>query len=363
MRRVIVVVGCCLLLASAGVAAIGSQDGDFTVDIPGSIDTPERTVTVEGSTYTVSSIARVQQGDQLEVQTDGPDGEGYRVYIHAVDNGSRSVYDTKYVFEDQDGTVTFDTSEFETGSYVVSVYHEGTYYDPQPLVVPAYEVAVSAPDTVPDEGTQNISVSLTELVSGETVDSVEIVISNEDSTTRVTTTEENGTYVGEVSLDPLSPGTYQMHAVAYSPESTPGGANEVIGISDESSLTVEANQQATTTTDSSGGTGDSSTSSTTTTTSTTDTTSTSTPTPTPTSTTPETTANTQTTTTTPKSTTDTTSQATPTTQTSTTESSVITPGTDTTSTPDDTSNGEAGGVPLALLALLATIALLATRRQ
>ena len=351
MNRAVAAIICCLLVGTAGAAGLSTQSGSFTVAIADSIDTPSQEVTIDGDSYTVDSIARISQGEELTVRTDGPDDESYRVYIHSVEDGSRSVYDTKYVPADGSRSVSFDTSSFEAGSYVVSIYHDGTYYDPHPLAIPAYDVTVSVPDSVAASGTLEISPSLTEVTGDETVDSVEVVVTNDDTTRRLEATKSDESYVADLDLDSIPTGDYQVHAVVYGPESTPGATNEVIGISDATELTIEAESASTT----SGGTGGSSTTSTSSE-STTD----ATPTGTTAGTTDrETTASSTTQGTTPASTTESTPQSTTdTTDESSSSATVITPGTEASPTTPSDSNGVVGGTPLYLLALLASIALL-----
>jgi len=352
MNRAVGAIICCLLVGTAGAAGLSAQDGSFTVAIADSIDTPSQEVTIDGDSYTVDSIARISQGEELTVRTDGPDDESYRVYIHSVEDGSRSVYDTKYVSADGSRSVSFDTSSFEAGSYVVSIYHDGTYYDPHPLVIPAYDVTVSVPDSVAASGTLEISPTLTEVTGDETVDSVEVVVANDDTTRRLEATQSGESYVADLDLDSIPTGDYQVHAVVYGTEATPGETNEVIGISDATGLTVEAESASTT----SGGTGGSSTTS-----APTESTTEATPTETTAGTMDRETSASSTTTqaTTPASTTESTPQSTTdTTDESPSSATVITPGTETSPTTPSDSNGVVGGTPLYLLALLASIALL-----
>jgi hypothetical protein len=356
MKRAVVVLCCCLLVGAAGVTIATTADSAYTVTITGSMDTPEQTRTIEGTTYTVDSIARVNQGDSLRVQTSGPENESYRVYVYANNDGTQDVYDQKLVDTDESGAVSFDTSQYDPGSYVVTI-DRGK--DPQPFVVPAYDVSLSSPASVNAAGTTELSASLTETTGGTDVEEVEIAVFNEDTVERVEATKTDGSYVGELDLDTLATGEYQVQAVVYSPEAAPQGEQEVVGISDPATLTVEPATQTptTTTTGGSGGGGGGG----------------GAPAGTATTTTPV--SENRTSTAAPQTTSATT--AAPSTQasatsavpqttdpdapaTETTQDSVITPnsGTAAPTTTTTTSNGVVGATPLLLLALLATIALL-----
>ena len=224
----------------------GAQSG-YAVSVNNQMDVPERTVSLEGSSYTIDTLAVVDHGSQIRLSTSGPAEESYRMYIHAVDAGERKVYDTQLVEPDDDATISYAASTFEPGSYVVSLYADGTYYDPQPLLVPAYEAELSAPARTAASGTVEATVSLTALAGSESVDSVEVVLSGHGVSTRVTATQESDEYVASVPVDKLSPAEYQLHAVVYSPEAAPGSTNEVIGVSEAGTLTVEEATTATAT--------------------------------------------------------------------------------------------------------------------
>jgi len=347
MNRVVAVVCCCLLVGAAVGVVSTTSESSFTVTIPNSIDTPEQTVTVDGSTYTVSSIARVNQGNTLHVETDGPPDETYRVYIHANDDGSQTTYDTKFVDTDEDGDLSWDTSNFDAGSYMVSIYHDGTYHDPQPLVIPAYETTLTGPDSISKAESAEFSVELSEVVSGKPVENVEVVVANDSSTERLDASKADESYVAGLPSNALTTGEYQVHAVVYSPEDAPRGGSEVIGISDPATLTIESGDQPTTTTsDESGGNNPSTSTTVTTATATPSTSSTTSTQPTDSTTIP-----TQSTTTSMNETAKTTGQP------STTDS-VITPASTTPTDDTSSTNGVAGEFPLVLIALLAAIALL-----
>jgi hypothetical protein len=366
MRRA-AVLGAVVLVVVAGGALAAP---DYTVSIPGSIDTPDRTVSVEGDSYTISSIARVEKGQTLRVETSGPDGESYRVYVHGVDNGTQTVQDTKFVGAEADGTVTFDTSEFSPGSYTVSIYDSdsGDYHSPHPVVVPAFEVSVDAPESATVDNSFDVTVSTERIESGPSIRNVELVFSNGDNTKRVAATESDGEYEASVSLSKT--GDWDVYAAVSSNEEALRGEYELVGISDPVSISVEdaqtttsttttATSTAATTTSGDGGTGGGGSQSTASTTSRT--------TATTSSTEPSTTTTTQRSTTThsEQSTTATDSGDNTTgTDSSTAEStsSVLEPNEQST-TSSNTSNGVAGGVPFALVALLASLLLLLRRGE
>lgn len=349
MNRIIAALCCCLLISAAAVTVTATTQSSYSVTVPGSMETPEQTATVEGSTYTIDSIARADE-ESLTVQTDGPSGESYRIHIHANNDGSRAIYDTKYVPGDGNGEISLNISAFEAGSYMISIYHDGTYYSPQPLVVPAYSTTVTGPETAQPTGTTELTASLSELRTGASIHNVEIVVYRNGTVQRLETTKEGDSYVSELDLESLETGEYQYYAIIYSSEDAPRGENEVIGISDGATLTIQTASETTTTAPSSGGGGSQPTES-----PTTQATTQSQPTTqAPTTTSPPTTA-----------TTDEPTKTTP--EPTTTDASVITPSTGTTSTTDSEGSGTGTSVPgfgvsAALVAALAAV-VLAMRRE
>jgi hypothetical protein len=237
------VIGC--LVAGGAVSA-----ADRGVTVEGAMEIPERTVTVGGESYRVSSLARVSRGDALRVRTNGVDEAGSRVYLH---DARGAVVDQRYVAPSGDGAVVFDTSGYEPGSYVLSLYHDGTYADPLPVVVPAYDVSVDTPAADPDgDEAGTVSVELTEREPGHAVRRVTVVVSNATATRRYPASRVDGEYV--VGLDELrlAPGTYSAYAVVTNGNDAPGPTDEVIGISDSSRFDVDRGSPGTEGSESSG---------------------------------------------------------------------------------------------------------------
>ena len=221
--------------------AVSATDHGVTLD--GAMDIPERTVSIGGESYQMSSLARVPRGDELRARTSGADGPGYRVYIHDVRG---TVVDQQYVAPSGNETVGFDTSTYEAGSYVVSLYHDGTYYDPHPVVIPAYDVSLDAPSSDRDgDEAGSISVGLTERESGHTAQRVTAVVSNATTTRRYRASRVDGEYVVGLDEMGLASGTYSVYAVVVNENDAPGPTNEIIGISNSSRIDVERNASGT----------------------------------------------------------------------------------------------------------------------
>ncbi|TKX47250.1 hypothetical protein EXE41_06405 [Halorubrum sp. SD690R] len=229
-------IGC--LVAGGAVSA-----ADRAVTVDDAMEIPGRTVTVGGESYQVSSLARVPRGESLRARTSGVDETGYRVYLH---DARGTVVDQGYVAPSGDGTVVFDTSTYEAGSYVLSLYHDGTYADPLPVVVPAYDVSVDTPAPGLDgDDTDTVSVELAEREPGHAVRGVTLVVSNATATWRYPASRVDGEYVVGLNETGLAAGTYSVYAVVTNGNDAPGPTDEVIGISDSSQFDVERGSSGT----------------------------------------------------------------------------------------------------------------------
>ncbi|WP_162991420.1 hypothetical protein [Halostella salina] len=241
---------------SSGVADSGAATDTATweMSVSDSIETPSRTVTFEGQTFDVSGVSVADPGGSVSVEVTGPD-EVYRVYLY---NGEEQIEASKR--GTGDGSFTFDLSDYEPGSYVLTVYHDGNYQTVHPLVVRGYDVSVSAPSTVTEGERFNATVEVTEMSDVPAPDSVEAVIADSEGETRVTATQETESgYVVTVAASDLSTGEYALYAGVRIDE-TAFGERALVGVSGSSTITVEEARTTTpssTTTPSDGGGGSS----------------------------------------------------------------------------------------------------------
>ncbi|ELZ82769.1 cell surface glycoprotein [Haloferax elongans ATCC BAA-1513] len=222
-------------LLCGGVAPTVLGATDYSISTANDIDTPNRTVTIEGDEYEVSSVGQVDKNDTLTVNTESPSGTDYDIYIY---NGDRDIVDTSPV--DDDGSATFDTTYFgNPGSYLAAIYADGNIERIQPIVVSAYRVSADLPDqTTVGEGV-TVDVSLSKITEIPDPHSVEVVVAQNDSVVSRVDASETDSLAYEASLSSdLDEGTYDVYAVVRN-ETTVKGKHELIGISGTQSLTVE----------------------------------------------------------------------------------------------------------------------------
>lgn len=235
MQRLVVLAGVLIIVLAAG--GVHGQSSTYEItDVSGSIDTPERTVSLEGDSYTVSSVARVSQGSDLAVTVTAPAGERYSVYLY---DSERSIADT--TSQVGSGTATLATN-LDAGSYVAAVYQEGTIEDIQPVVITGYDVRVDAASAATTGETVTATVQVDRTAASAAPAQVLITVWNGDARQEVTATQtSDGTY--EARLDELSTGAYELYATAHG-STVVNNRQEVLGLSDSASLTVSQSTTA-----------------------------------------------------------------------------------------------------------------------
>ncbi|WP_049893567.1 hypothetical protein [Halogranum rubrum] len=203
-----------------------------TVLVGDSVETENRTVTHNGTAYTVSAVGRVNSGDPLTVRATSPSNVNY---VHLYDrNGSLVVERHAEVNE----SVTFETTGIAPGEYLVATHDpDGTFHAVQPVVVTGYDTSLTTSPMETSEDQRQFTVNVTETAQTPPIERVEVVVrSDANETTRVpTSVSTEGTYTGTADLEP---GEYQAYA-----EVTAGG--EVVGLSNATTVTVAAQNETT----------------------------------------------------------------------------------------------------------------------
>lgn len=341
----LLVVAVAVPLPTAGTAE--SAGDEYDISIANSVDTPSRTVTFQDKDHEVSAVAVADPGESVSVDVTAPEGS-YRVYIY---NGDEQIEASKR--GEGDGSYSFDLSNYDAGTYLVTVYQDGNYEAIHPVVVRGYDVSVDHPSSVTAGNDIDVDVELTQTADVATPDSVEIAVADEQDEVNVTATRESGTtYVATVPTDDLATGNYDVYAGVRIDE-TAFGERAIVGVSGASA--VEITDPEPTTTSAPSTTRTTTTQSTTTATQTTSENQTTSTTLTTTATAPETA------TATPTETTQATTARTDETATTTTDDGVLTPNATTTNA--SASTGQPGVGPAGAVLAVVAAAVLAVRRR
>jgi PGF-CTERM protein len=226
-----------LALAALLIVGLGSAvavAAEYEVGAQTSTDTPNRTVTVEGSSYEVTAVGHVAFGDALDVDVTAPDGEAVEVYLY---DGDRRIIDSEETTGDS--TVAFETSYYEPGSYVLALYGDSDEIRAiQPVVFAGYETSIDVPADVTAGEPVDATVSLTNVTSMPAPHAVEVVVAQDDDVVSRTDAARTGDGDYEASLgSDLEAGDYTVYAMVRN-QSTVDGKHELVGVSDLATLTV-----------------------------------------------------------------------------------------------------------------------------
>lgn len=230
--RTLLVVAFCLV-AIAG-ASIPAQSASFGIDVTGSADVPDRTVTFQQTDYVITAIAREHVDGTLQVQTTAPSGSPYRLYLY---NSDQTIVDSSK--ETGSATVTFDLTGLSVGTYMLTIY-DGDYRAVYPVVVEGYSVDVTSPSAAEPGADVSVSVQAAPTAASGSPSRVEVVLADAEHTVRTTATHQTGDqYEAVVSLDGLDAGTYHLYAVAQGSNQA-FGHYELLGVSDSHTVTIQS---------------------------------------------------------------------------------------------------------------------------
>lgn len=234
-HRVLAVLLVSLAIVHSPVVAAPGYD----LAIQGSIDTPDRVVSHQDSSYTISSIAVKSPGESVTISVTKPNIPA-RVYAYRNDNGAKSIQDSEPLSEDET-TATFNTDRWQSGSYLFAIYANSTHQAVHPLVLEGYGTTLNTPSATGSHSKFDVSLALDPKDRTAPPHSVEFVFANDSTQTRVTGTQVSEMeYSGTVSIDEFAPGKYRLYAVVYSSESTPSGGNEIVAVSQPDRISIDS---------------------------------------------------------------------------------------------------------------------------
>lgn len=218
---------CCTALFAGGIAA---GDSHYDLTVAGSVDTPDRVVSLEGNDYTVSAIGVVSPGEAIDVSVDAPADTEYDLYLYNEDRYPEGR------INDAGTSETFD-GDYPAGSYMVAIYADGSFVTVHPVVVSSYDVTVDTPESAQPGEEVTFTVGV-ENVDGtpENLDSVQVVVSNDgDDQTLTATQNGDGEYSATTTLSET--GDYLVYANVRGSE-TSQGQRELLGASGSATVNV-----------------------------------------------------------------------------------------------------------------------------
>ena len=211
LRPVLVTAALGVVAVSLLLTAVTSPvvaDTEYEISVEGSVDTPTRTVELEGATYNVSAIGKAESGESIDVTVQAPDpDQDYDVYLY---NSDRQIVEGES--GEGNDTVTFDLTDLDAGTYVFAVQERGANQVIHPFIIKGFDTTIDAPTsaTVGDDVT--VEVTTDQLSDNATNDRVEVVIAGDAQLTRTTATGNDDTYTATIDTGGLDPGSYRVYA-------------------------------------------------------------------------------------------------------------------------------------------------------
>jgi hypothetical protein len=228
-----------LILFVGGVFGVTAElSTEHSVDIAGSMSIPAQTVETEWGEATITEDGKEESSEDVGVSTDAPENESYAIRI--IDSEERNL-ETQFVDDGGDIETSFFLNRYNPGTYVVALTQDSgdTAVEVETFIVKGYAVDQSVSDVTEGE-TITVDIQLTAVTDDPANPQVVNVTLFGNDITRsaeATKTDENS-YQANLSTDELSTGSYNVYAGV---ETTGDiyGYDELIGLSDSASVTVE----------------------------------------------------------------------------------------------------------------------------
>lgn len=217
------------------VPVVSAAAANYDITGADSIDTPDRTVTLDGQEYTVKSLSTVDSSSSVTVEATVPSGNAYDINLYSPDNQIVIRKD-----KTGSGSATLDLSGFEAGSYAAGLYDESSIQAAHPVLIPGYDVTLSAPSSVTEGGSIDASgsVSARSIDKHSTLSYVEVVIGDDADAVTKTVSQSTGDYSATISTSGLDPGTYTVMTTVRGTEKV-RQRDELLGI-ETATLTIDS---------------------------------------------------------------------------------------------------------------------------
>lgn len=210
---------------------------NFEIASEDSESVPERPFEFQGTTYQLDSVIPATANDTVNISVSGPDDD-YRVVIY---NSKEQIVNSRPGTGDED--FTFNLLQYEIGTYAIAVYQDGDIEAIEPLVVEGYNVSIETPEQFAADEDASLQIDVERTEADDSPHKVTAVLSADGTEVLVTAEGSDGEYTADIEAGTLEGGDYTVYGLAQG-ELEAFGRNQILGMSDRVSLTV---QNATTT--------------------------------------------------------------------------------------------------------------------
>jgi len=234
----------CLLLCFGGVVGLAAATSGYELLSDQSIETPEETVEVDDIEFTIDSLVVVSHGESIEVQTTTPsEDDRPRVNLERVtEDGNPDRIKTTLIRGSED--VEFTTDDLDPGTYVITM-SDGGYQDILPVVIAGYDVAVDHPTTA-DRKSFDLTIETSSITTTDKLTTAEVVLWSEgENYTQTVDVNSDETVTTTINTAEIPAGEYQIYTAVRSDEVVYGGQQEILGVSEPSTITVDSETDGT----------------------------------------------------------------------------------------------------------------------
>ena len=229
----------CLLLCLGGLAGITGANSGYELLSDQTIETPERTEEIDDLEFTIDSLVVVPHGESIKLQTTTPsEDDRPRVNLERVtEDGNPDRIKTTLIRGSED--VEFTTDDLDPGTYVITM-SDGGYQEILPVVIAGHDVAVDHPTTA-DRESFDLTIETSTITTTEELTTAEIVLWNEDENhTQTVDLNSDETVTTAIYTADIPAGEYQIYTAVRSDEVVYGGQQEILGVSEPSTITVDS---------------------------------------------------------------------------------------------------------------------------
>ncbi|MUW15272.1 hypothetical protein GJ633_11885 [Halorubrum sp. CBA1125] len=239
--RLVLLAALLVLSTAFAVAPLAAASSSYDVSVADSIDVPDRTIEIEGERdgltfrieFDITSIARVAPGEEIDVDTTGPENGSY--YAEKFNSDADRLASAELSGDD---STTFSTDGDDPGTYLVAIRIDDYEIDESavPVVVAAYDAELTVPEEAAPGETVNATVELEPYDQEPPIDSVELVLmdGNDPDPIEATTTDSgNRVYETEITV-PEDEGEYTVFSTVFGEEALTDSEQEMLEITETS---------------------------------------------------------------------------------------------------------------------------------
>ena len=229
----------CLLVFFGGLVGLAAATSGYELLSDQSIETPEETVEVDDIEFVIDSLVVVSHGESIEVQTTTPsEDDRPRVNLERVtEDGNPDRIKTTLIRGSED--VEFTTDDLDPGTYVITM-SDGGYQDILPVVIAGYDVAVDHPTTA-DRKSFDLTIETSSITTTDELTTAEVVLWSEgENYTQTVDVNSDETVTTTINTADIPAGEYQIYTAVRSDEVVYGGQQEILVVSEPTTITVDA---------------------------------------------------------------------------------------------------------------------------